>query len=141
MKNILFLLFLIITIDAFSADKNALRQRNQRLSELYQLSLSTENHDKLFIYKTEVGQPGFILLEEIVFQRVSPNLIKIPIPGGLELRDCKTPPFSERVVIQNNPGQDYVEISTSDLQKVMLSCSSQDLTNYSFISYKSPTVE
>ena len=137
MKTIFLFIIIISSFNTFSADKDALRARNQRLSELFILSQSTDDHDKLFIYKTEVGQPGFILQEDVSFQRINPNIIKIPIPSGLELRDCKTPPFSERVVVQNNLGQDYIEISALKLQNIKLSCSSQDLTNYSFISYKS----
>ena len=132
------LILIILSFNIFAADKATLQARNQRLTELYTLSLSTENHDNLFIYRTEIGQPGVIFQEDVTFLRVNPNIIKIEIPSGLELRNCKTPQFAERVIIQNNLGQDYIEISTRNLQNIKLSCSSQDLTNYSFISFKSP---
>lgn len=130
------ILSILITMNSFAADKEALRNRNQNLSELYQKSLSTESHNKFFIYKTEVGQPGLINNDGIDFLRENPNIIKIPIPAGLELRSCKTPPQGERVVIQVKPGQDYIEVSTNEMKKLELLCIAQDLTTYSFISYK-----
>lgn len=136
MKSILIIIFAIISFQTYSADKSVLQARNQELSELFQKSNSTEEHDKVFLYQSELGNPGAIYTKDILLERIVPNMLRIAIPSSLELRSCQTAPFTERIQIQNNVGQDYILISTSNMKNLKISCASQNLTRFVFISYK-----
>ena len=136
MKSIFVIILITISLNTYSADKSVLQARNQELVELFQKSSSTENHDKVFLYQSEIGNPGVIYTKDILLERIVPNILRIAIPNGLELRSCQTAPFTERIQIQNNVGQDYILISTSNMQSLKISCASQNLTRFVFISYK-----
>jgi hypothetical protein len=136
MKAFLLLITILLTNYSIAQDRVQMQLRNQELAELKAKSDITELHNKFFIYSSAIGQPGYINLRNIEIERLPDNIFRLPIPNGMELRNCLNPPFVERVQIQVNPGQDYILVSSKDMNKFLLSCSSQNLTKHAFISYK-----
>lgn len=135
--SIVLILTFLFNAYTYAQNTNVLNLRNTELLNLKSKhDEDVSEHNKIFVYQTENGNPGVIYQSGIDLVKETAYKYTFIIPNSLELRFCQTPPNGERVIITNTTGDDFITLYSKKDSKVKLVCSSQDSILYSFISYK-----
>jgi hypothetical protein len=130
------LICLLFSSSVFAADRAAILATNALLdSYKTKHEAPAAEHNRIMVFVRPQNTAGYIHGTTYPITRATDNNILFNIPNGIELRSCDIAPSLERVLIKIT-GSDSLDIRMIENKPIKISCTSQNLSKYFFISYK-----